>query len=383
MSNDARETLTPVSKHAQVSKSWQLAAGGAMNVTLRRSSGNRRKASQVFEASESTVFELRSGGVVVFVHAGCASAAAALGVSAQSILADVPWEVANDNAVPPALRRMLDRATGSGSSQRETLSLSGLDHDVCVVPHGRNGALCVVRPSRFAPGMAHDINGCLAVVVASAEALLADPGLSSEGHAAASDALEAARRAGLLASQMMTASALGAQGHIDLGSELVQLIPLLRRLLPPGVRLAWEVGAEAPCVRVDPVHLQRMVMNLVTNAAQAIQGAGTVTVRASGEASAESGGDIDTAVIEVIDDGRGMSPETLEQVGRGGFSSRASGHGIGMSNVRDLARLAGGAVEVESAVGKGTRVTVTLPAFLPRASGVMGFSPYAARSNDA
>ena len=70
MSNDARETLMPVSDHAQVSKSWQLASGGAMNVTLRRSSGNRRKASRVFEASESTVFEMRAGGVVVFVHAG-------------------------------------------------------------------------------------------------------------------------------------------------------------------------------------------------------------------------------------------------------------------------------------------------------------------------
>lgn len=383
MSNDARETLVPLSKRAEVSKSWQLATGGAMNMALRRSSGNHRKAHRVFEASEATVFEVRAGGAVVFVHAGCVSAAAALGVSGQSIHAEVTWEVANDNAVPPALRRLLDRAVGAGSAQRETLTLSGLDHDACVVPHGRTGALCVLRPSRFAPGVAHDINGCLAVVVASAEALLADPGLSSEGHAAASDALEAARRAGLLAAQMMTASSLGAQGHIDLGSELVQLVPLLRRLLPPGVRLAWEVGAEAPCVRVDPVHLQRIVMNLVTNAAQAIAGAGTVTIRATGEASSASGGDVDTAVLEVLDDGRGMSEETLAQVERGGFSTRPSGHGLGMANVRDLVRLAGGAVEVQSAVAKGTRVTVTLPAFLPRASGVLGFSPYAAMSNDA
>jgi signal transduction histidine kinase len=380
MSNDARETLIPTSKRAEVSKSCQLPNGGVTIATLHRSSGNRRKTHKVFEASEATVFEVRPGGVVAFLHAGCASAARALGVSGQSIHADVTWEVANDNAVSPPLRRLLDRATGAAGAQRETVTLGGLDHDVCVVPQGRGRALCVLRPSRFAPGVAHDINGCLAAVVAIAEALLGDPGLSAEGHAAAADVLEGARRAGVLATQLMSASELGGAGHIDLGSELVHLVPLLRRLLPPGVRLAWEIGGDAPCVRVDPVHLQRIVMNLVTNAAQA--GAGTVTVRATGEGSAASGGEVDTAVIEVSDDGRGMSEEALAAMERGGYSSRASGHGIGMANVRDLARLAGGAVEVSSAPAKGTRVAVTLPGFLPRVSGVLGFKAFVAKSND-
>lgn len=374
MSNDLHETPSPTFHPTGMSKICQSPRPAVTIPTLPKSTRARRRALQLLEASNATVFEFRAGGALTLLHTGCPSAARALGCSTPSLHADACWEIANDNALSPSLHRLLDRALQGGVTQRETVMLAGLDHDACAVPQGRSRVLCVLRPSRFAPGVAHDINGCLAVAMASAEALLTDPGLSAEGHAAALDVLEAARRASLLATQLMSASSLGAHGHIDLGSELVHLVPLLRRLLPAGMKLVWEVGPETPCVQIDPVHLQRIVMNLVTNAAQS--GATTVTVRVTGEASSRSGGEIDSAVIEVKDDGRGMSAEILAVMARGGFSSRTSGHGIGMSNVRDLAHLAGGTVEVESAPTRGTSVSVTFPGVPPRASGVLGFAPY-------
>lgn len=380
MSNEVRETPTPTSGSVETSKKCRRSQANVTISTLQRGNGKRRRAWQFVEASEATIFEFRAGGALTFLHAGCASAARAMGVSTPSVQADVHCEVANDNALSPSLHRLIDRVLQGGTPQRETVTLGGLDHDACVVPQGRGRALCMLRPSRFAPSVAHDIHGCLAVVMASVEVLLADPGLSAEGRAAAEDALEAMRRASLLTTQLMSASSLGTNGPIDLGSELVHLVPLLRRLLPPGVKLVWEVGAETPCVQIDPVHLQRIVMNLVTNAAQA--GATTVTVRATGAASVASGGEIDSAVIEVKDDGRGMSAETLAAVARGGFSSRMSGHGIGMSNVCDLTRLVGGTMEVESAANRGTRVWVTLPGVLPRTSGVLGFAPFVAKPTE-
>jgi signal transduction histidine kinase len=241
-----------------------------------------------------------------------------------------------------------------------------------VLSANRNEALCVIRESRFAPGAAHDLNNCFTAVECASGALLTDPGLSGDSRAAVREILDAIRRAERITGRMVSGARLHAVDTVplDLERELRSVLALLRRSMPSQVALRSEVDLDTPFVRMSAEQLQRVVMNLVSNARQAIDDGeryGTVWVRAWGESSKRDGV-LDRAVIEVSDDGRGMTPEVLGRVFEPWFTTRADGNGLGMGSVRDLVRSAGGTIRITSREGEGTTVHVSLPAFMPRTS---------------
>ncbi len=135
----------------------------------------------------------------------------------------------------------------------------------------------------------------------------------------------------------------------------------------PESRVA-EIDPDMPTARLLPGHLQRVVMNLVSNASRAVSDRGHITLSAWGDSNGS--GTIARAVIEVRDNGCGMPPEVLARAFEPWFTSRAEGggHGLGLSTVRALVQESGGTVTIESRVGEGTTVTVTLPAWVPRVS---------------
>ncbi len=125
------------------------------------------------------------------------------------------------------------------------------------------------------------------------------------------------------------------------------------------------MGDDLPEMIADRRALNRILLNLLSNAIRFSERGGTVVVGARAEAG--------TIIITVEDDGIGMSEEDLAQVGQPYFQARASydrrrgGTGLGLSIVKGLVRLHGGQLSIRSRVGEGTRVTVRLPLDCERA----------------
>jgi signal transduction histidine kinase len=121
--------------------------------------------------------------------------------------------------------------------------------------------------------------------------------------------------------------------------------------------ITYDGPATLPPITLSGVELTQVMVNLVTNAAQALRdggkAGGAIIVRARVTAT--------HVVLEVVDDGVGMTPEVLARVGRKFFSTRPERTGIGLAQCHRLVGKVEGAVELASEAGVGTTVTVSLP----------------------
>lgn len=122
-----------------------------------------------------------------------------------------------------------------------------------------------------------------------------------------------------------------------------------------GVRIEFHGGAESVKAAVNAREYQRALSNLVSNAVEALESGGTVSVTL-----ASSNG---TARITVKDDGKGIPQEILSRLGaKGETHGKAGGTGLGLYHARAAAESWGGTLSIDSAPGKGTTVTIELPA---------------------
>ena len=141
----------------------------------------------------------------------------------------------------------------------------------------------------------------------------------------------------------------------DVRPAVVSVNDMLRDVgsLLGATRLVW--ADPDVFVRAAPGALARVLMNLAANAREAMADGGTLTLRA--------GRDGDHATIAVEDTGPGIPPDMLARMFEAGFTTRRAlgGTGLGLAIVREMAEAAGGSVAAESAVGRGTTVTVRWP----------------------
>ena len=143
--------------------------------------------------------------------------------------------------------------------------------------------------------------------------------------------------------------------------QVVPLAPLIAdqaAACPPGVSVKRELAPDVPDVLADPVHVGQILRNLVSNACQAMDGPGTLTLRATP-------GEPGTVRIEVNDTGPGIAPENLQKVFEPLFTTRARGIGLGLAVARTLAEANGGSLSVASTPGAGATFTLTLQAPTP------------------
>lgn len=117
---------------------------------------------------------------------------------------------------------------------------------------------------------------------------------------------------------------------------------------------------EAPDVLADPVSLRRIMENLLRNARQALPDTGGAV--ALGVARTDDPDLGPHCVLTVTDDGEGMTAEVQARIFEDFYTTRSGGTGLGLSNVRRLAGDAGGHLQVDSAPGRGTTITITFPA---------------------
>jgi signal transduction histidine kinase len=121
----------------------------------------------------------------------------------------------------------------------------------------------------------------------------------------------------------------------------------------PFSKIEFEREPSLPNVEHDRDQIYQLLLNLLLNAAQAIDGAGAIRV--------ETALLKDDASITVVDTGRGIAPEHLPNIFRPFYTTKANGTGLGLSLARRIAVEHHGRIEVTSEVGKGTKFLVVLP----------------------
>jgi signal transduction histidine kinase/predicted Ser/Thr protein kinase len=226
--------------------------------------------------------------------------------------------------------------------------------------------------ARMAGGIAHDFNNMLSAIRTSAEAILADnelrPGVIEDVRTIQG----AAERAEELTRQLLTFS----RGqHLDAEVLLLQGLieratPVLRKLAGPGIELKVSLEPDLHPVKVDRSHLDRTLANLVTNARDAMEHGGSITIWArnvtlseqdSRQLSGISPGQY--VLLSVSDTGHGIEPSIRDKIFDPFFTTKATqgGSGLGLATTYGIVRQSGGAIDVESEPGRGTTFKIYLP----------------------
>ena len=129
------------------------------------------------------------------------------------------------------------------------------------------------------------------------------------------------------------------------------------------MRVEVRIPRNVSRVLIDPIQLERSVLNLVVNARDAMPAGGVVTVELREETVGQGPDRQSTfVVLEVSDTGVGMDTETRERMFETYFSTKGTqGRGLGMSIVNQIITMAGGFIQVDSYPGQGTRIRLYLP----------------------
>lgn len=212
-------------------------------------------------------------------------------------------------------------------------------------------------------GLAHDFNNLLAVIIGSLDLVNPD----SPDAPRINRALKAAERGAMLTQRLLAFSRKQSlHPHaVELKTLLENLGELMRHSLPNTLMLEIEAQSPAWPAWIDVSQLENAIINLVMNARDAMDGqAGMIKIRSWNQRVTRSDGrKQDMVMLEVADQGSGMSQEIKAQVFEPFFTTKqtGSGSGLGLSMVYGFVRQSGGRVEIESAPGQGTTVRLQLP----------------------
>jgi CheY-like chemotaxis protein len=231
-------------------------------------------------------------------------------------------------------------------------------------------------------GIAHDFNNLLTVIIGNVQLAMLDCDRISPAGRSLTKALEAANRSANLACQMLAYSGKGAFDirNVNLSSIVADNAHLLRSAIAKTVNMEIELDDNMADVKCDAGQMQQLIMNLIINASEALEGkSGTVKlctgVRYCDEALLaqslliEKPRPQDMAFIRVSDDGCGMDAETINRIFDPFFTSKFTGRGLGMSVVHGIVKGHFGAITVQSEPGKGTTIAVYFPVYHERENG--------------
>jgi signal transduction histidine kinase len=145
--------------------------------------------------------------------------------------------------------------------------------------------------------------------------------------------------------------------------DAVQAAVQLAETMAPRGAIAVDVRLPQglPVIQGDRYQLTQLFTNLLTNAYEAMNGSGRITISAA-DVSIDDGVDGRAAVlVEVADEGPGMSPELAERVFKPFFTTKPQGSGLGLAIVRKIVDAHDGSIDLQTAPGRGTTIRVTLP----------------------
>jgi PAS domain S-box-containing protein len=238
----------------------------------------------------------------------------------------------------------------------------------------------------LAGGIAHDFNNLLVGIIGNAKMALMELAPDSPARSHIDDLIVAGTRASELSAEMLAYSGRGTfvVEAVDLSDLVGQMMQLLTTYVAEKAEIRHDLPAGLPAVEADSTQIRQVVMNLITNSADAIPGEGGVISISTGVVHCDRGcielmtyhGDLAEGpyvYFEVADNGTGMDMETRTKLFEPFYTTKFTGRGLGLSAVLGTIRAHRGAVHVESSPGVGSRFRVLLPV-APR--------PVAARAPD-
>jgi PAS domain S-box-containing protein len=225
---------------------------------------------------------------------------------------------------------------------------------------------------QLATGVAHDFNNLLMVVSSYAELLLDEIPETSPLRKRVEEIQYAGRRAADLTRQLLAFGQKQPQQLqlLDLGQKLHDLARILPRLIGEDVNLTIDTDSSVSKVRLDPVQIEQILMNLAANARDAMPAGGNLTFRVRDISLSD---DMRPnlllvpgkyVLLEVADTGAGIPREHLPHIFEPFYTTKEQGKGtgLGLATVYGIVKQSGGYVWVDSQEGKGTRFRIYFPA---------------------
>ncbi len=218
----------------------------------------------------------------------------------------------------------------------------------------------------LAATIAHDFKNVLTVVMAGAQLIAKKAADMPDVQGLANQMLEAVDRGNALTTELMTFGRNQQQKTrvLDAAAAVQGLLPMLRTTVGEAYPIEFQRGRAVGFVFIDPAQLERVILNLVLNARDAMPLGGPIAIAvAEAHVTDEDGDDGVYASIEIADQGEGMSAETRARIFEPYFTTKDNGKGtgLGMSIVHRMVDRTGGFLHVASEVSKGTSVKVYLP----------------------
>jgi len=227
----------------------------------------------------------------------------------------------------------------------------------------------------MAGGIAHDFNNLLTPILGEASLALADLPLESPLRTRLDRIIKAANRAAALTRQMLAYA--GTESlepeRLDVSRTLRKMAQLIESAATQNAVLEYDLPGDLPAIEGDAAQLSQVALNLVSNASEALgEGTGRIAVRtgalyADHAALSHAFPDDDLpegtyVYLEVADTGCGMDAETRARIFDPFFTTKFTGRGLGLAALLGIVRAHGGAIEVDTTPGRGTRFRVLFPA---------------------
>jgi PAS domain S-box-containing protein len=259
-------------------------------------------------------------------------------------------------------------------SDGEPLHGLGMIEDVTELKRTHEEALArqkLESVGTLASGIAHDFNNILGGVEAQAELAMAELDAGSSCKDELKAICEAARRGSEIVRELMIYAGKESEvvEWVDLSKIVEEMLGLLKVSVSKHAVMNADLSQDLPATRASAAQLRQVVMNLITNASDAIGDRDGVirvvtrrlTLGGDSATVSESLAEGDYLALEVSDTGCGMSRETQGRVFDPFFTTKAVGRGLGLAVVSGIVRGLGGAIRLTSELGKGTRFQILLP----------------------
>lgn len=223
----------------------------------------------------------------------------------------------------------------------------------------------------LAGGIAHDFNNHLTAILANADFALGMLDADSPARESIDACVKSSRHAAEVCDQLLTYA--GRQLVLPKPTNLSQLVEkslkLLQLSISKSAELDIDLAPDLPAVNVDTSQIRQLLVNLVTNASEALHDSngsiklwtGIANHPAVGGNGTSRHGLVEYVFIEVKDDGCGMPSDILENIFDPFFTTKFTGRGLGLATVLGTVRGHGGFIETESSIGIGTRIRVHFP----------------------
>jgi PAS domain S-box-containing protein len=213
---------------------------------------------------------------------------------------------------------------------------------------------------QFSAGVAHDFNNLLVAVLAGLELASSDEISESERREYRATGLAAVNRAKELTSRLLSFSRSNVAKKRTL--DLIRILKesLLLSFSGSGIRCVTYFDVESANVEGDAGQLAQAFGNLFINARQAMGDAGTLTLSVAKESRLPPDAKADY-VVRVRDDGPGISPSVLPQIFEPYFTTKKTGHGLGLATCHAIVQDHGGRISAASDLGKGATFEIRLP----------------------